>query len=644
MTIDNTLSTGGNNYASFKDACDYLALIGSATQEVLFNVTAGQVFLYDSVYLQEFNKEGGETVIFRKYGEGTNPIIQYDEVDEAVIWLDNCQNVVFDGIDVSDPNPTDANYLNTAYYFDNTHNCEIKNANISDFDKYGIYLKSACSNINVDNCELFYTTNFNTSQTTVYVIYSSGTTCTEGINITRNRVYNFKNISSTFYGIRISRASGLVANNFISINKTVDKVYALRFDVLDALQLINAYHNTIVFSADITDDGYAYYGSGALGEVNLKNNILINDANYTGSGTDPQYAFYVGYAGPTYNIENNIYYSNDPSGKLNRWGTTDCNDLATWQATYGGDANSSEILINFTDPATGDLTIADTDLGNVALQGTYVAEVPFDINNQARYCQIPYIGADEADNSFVPLQLVFTTTEASQSIAIPLSVNVDCTVDWGDGSATEDFTTTGEKPHTFADAGTYTVSISGTLEQFGPEGYPFWTGREYLTEVLSFGDVGLESLKYAFIQANNLTSVPSTLPSTVTSLEGTFYQNDQASITNLNLWDVSNVLNMNSMFYGAINFNQNIGSWSVDYVETMRDMFSTANNFNQNISSWDVGNVIDMYRMFNSSAFNQNIGNWDVSAVTNMREMFYSSFGFRIALIIMIVNINILCI
>lgn len=400
-TIDNTLATQDGNYATFYEACDYLMTQGSTTDSIIFNVTAGQVFLNDSIYLQEFNKTGGKTVIFQKSGDGANPVIQFDLAEEAVIWLDTCYNIEFDGIDVGDPNATDANFYLTGYYFCNSHNCVIKNSNVSDFDKYGIYLRYGSSNIDVDNNQLFYTTDFNNSQTSSYGIYANNLDLVENINITRNRVFDIKNISSLLYPIYLKNSSGLTANNFISVTQNNDKVYGIAISSTKTDLVSNIYHNTVYFEADFTDDSYAYYATGNAGTINLKNNILINNSNYTGIATDKQYSFYQSFVGDyNYNIENNIYYS--VNGTLNNWGGTDCNDLTTWQTTYGGDANSSETLISFTNPGTCDLTIADVDLGNTALQGVYVSEVPFDIYGKSRYCQIPYIGANEADYSFVP--------------------------------------------------------------------------------------------------------------------------------------------------------------------------------------------------------------------------------------------------
>jgi surface protein len=98
---------------------------------------------------------------------------------------------------------------------------------------------------------------------------------------------------------------------------------------------------------------------------------------------------------------------------------------------------------------------------------------------------------------------------------------------------------------------------------------------------------------------------------------------------NICSWDVSNVINMNYMFY-ITSFNQPIGSWNVGNVTTMNSMFRQANAFNQPIGSWNVGNVTQMFNMFNNAnSFNQPIGSWNVSNVTNMRGMFNYAYTFN---------------
>ena len=95
-------------------------------------------------------------------------------------------------------------------------------------------------------------------------------------------------------------------------------------------------------------------------------------------------------------------------------------------------------------------------------------------------------------------------------------------------------------------------------------------------------------------------------------------------------WDVSNVTNMNYMFYDAFYFNQPIGKWDVSNVTDMSGMFYCAYDFNQPIGKWDVSNVTDMSFMFcQAYEFNKPIRNWKVNKVTNMTYMFHCAKEFN---------------
>ena len=45
------------------------------------------------------------------------------------------------------------------------------------------------------------------------------------------------------------------------------------------------------------------------------------------------------------------------------------------------------------------------------------------------------------------------------------------------------------------------------------------------------------------------------------------------------------------MFFGCVNFNQNISSWDVSKLKDMCDMFKFCKSFNQDLSKWNVSNV-----------------------------------------------------
>lgn len=221
-----------------------------------------------------------------------------------------------------------------------------------------------------------------------------------------------------------------------------------------------------------------------------------------------------------------------------------------------------------------------------------------------------------------------TNLSDGKTITLPLYGTVNATVNWGDGSSDDTYTTTGNKEHSYTAEGTYTVSITGSLTQFGG-GFTPTPNIDKLVKVTSFGNIGLTSLKGAFKHAVNLHELPLQLPSTVQELT---YLLVGATIFNFDIssWDMSGVTKTNYMFNNAPAFNQDIGGWNMSNVINMSTMFSSATAFNQDISGWDVSKVTNMSGMFETTAaFNQNIGDWDVSSVTAMERMFSNATAFN---------------
>lgn len=109
--------------------------------------------------------------------------------------------------------------------------------------------------------------------------------------------------------------------------------------------------------------------------------------------------------------------------------------------------------------------------------------------------------------------------------------------------------------------------------------------------------------------------------SNVTNMETMFYQSSFNK--SIDKWNVGNVENMKYMFFDS-KFNQPIGTWNVSKVTNMEGMFQTS-QFNQPIADWNVSKVTNMFRMFHNSIFNQPIRSWNVSNVTNMSRMFWAT-------------------
>ena len=93
-------------------------------------------------------------------------------------------------------------------------------------------------------------------------------------------------------------------------------------------------------------------------------------------------------------------------------------------------------------------------------------------------------------------------------------------------------------------------------------------------------------------------------------------------------WDVSNVANMDGMFYDCKYLNCDLSKWDVSNVTSMRSMFYGCEKFNGDLSRWDVSNVEDMDLMFyNCKSFKGNLDHWDVRNIKKRRlyDMFCGS-------------------
>lgn len=223
----------------------------------------------------------------------------------------------------------------------------------------------------------------------------------------------------------------------------------------------------------------------------------------------------------------------------------------------------------------------------------------------------PFITTWKTDN---------TGPSNDDQITIPTTgAGYNYNVDWGDGN--NDNGVTGNITHTYATAGTYSVSITGSFPRI------YFNGggdRQKILSIDSWGDIAWTSMGSAFRGCINLSIPAADSPdfSGVSDMSRMF-QGASNFNDNINFWDVSNVTNMSSLFNGASAFNQDLNSWDVSNVTDMTSMFQNASAFNGNITSWDVSSVTSMRLMFRvASTFNQNISAWNVGSVTDMSQMF----------------------
>jgi len=237
----------------------------------------------------------------------------------------------------------------------------------------------------------------------------------------------------------------------------------------------------------------------------------------------------------------------------------------------------------------------------ISTSGVFAQEIPF----------ITTWNIDESDKS-----LDITTT----------GTGYDYTIDWGDGII--DTAQTGDAIHTYDNAGTYSVSITGDF----PRIYLYDSdSAEKLISIDQWGDIQWSSMAYAFYGASNMNILATDAPdlSSVTNIGYMFYLADSFN-GDISNWDVSNVTDMHGLFSGASSFNGDISNWDVSNVTDMHGLFSGASSFNGDISNWDVSNVTLMSFVFSSAdSFNGDISNWDVSNVSEMQDMFTSAHSFN---------------
>uniref|UniRef100_UPI0005C53897 BspA family leucine-rich repeat surface protein n=1 Tax=Bifidobacterium bombi TaxID=471511 RepID=UPI0005C53897 len=118
--------------------------------------------------------------------------------------------------------------------------------------------------------------------------------------------------------------------------------------------------------------------------------------------------------------------------------------------------------------------------------------------------------------------------------------------------------------------------------------------------------------------------------SNVTNMNYMFWGDSSLASLDLSGWDVSNVTSMVQMFYGAaVPGSIGIGKWNTGKVTSMYHLFERATiNGSLDLSGWNTSNVTaTVCHMFQYATVNGslNLSNWDTSKVPSSLYMFFNA-------------------
>ena len=199
-------------------------------------------------------------------------------------------------------------------------------------------------------------------------------------------------------------------------------------------------------------------------------------------------------------------------------------------------------------------------------------------------------------------------------------------VDWGDGS--KEVELTGPASHTYANAGEYTVSISGYFPRFQ---FKNAGDKDKILSVSQWGSMNWDTLDSAFYGCSkfNITATDVPILSGVKSMNSMF-RDTPVFNADLGDWDTQQVTDMAYMFYNATAYNHGMSGWRTSKVTDMTSMFEGATSFNGAVSGWSLTNVLSMKRMFyGATAFNQSVRFGNTYNVEDMSEVFMEATAFN---------------
>jgi hypothetical protein len=282
----------------------------------------------------------------------------------------------------------------------------------------------------------------------------------DGTNATNNIVAN-----NFIYSIKANGTSG--SNQAVGIGISAgnsDKV------VFNSINMTGSVIPTATATVPTVSNFGIRVSSTNASNLSILNNIVVMDL--IGGGALANYCIDLptGYSFGTGNMNYNNWFAN-PANSQSRTGSTNNGaanqsaNLAAWQAVTSRDANSKEVDPLFVSATDLHLTLASTMDG----QGTPVAGITTDIDNQTRSITTPDMGADELPAAvgfdIKPLALISPAVAAkgcygdAETITVSIQNNGSSTINFAGTPVTVQVNVTGATTFSFPAK----VINSGTL-------------------------------------------------------------------------------------------------------------------------------------------------------------------------------------
>lgn len=241
------------------------------------------------------------------------------------------------------------------------------------------------------------------------------------------------------------------------------------------------------------------------------------------------------------------------------------------------------------------------------------------------YSAYSNIASDTTTSSFT---ITIDTTKAgsaADTFVLPVTAKSAGSyfVDWGEGGAAEEFTTTGNKSHTYAVQGTYQITVRGSITALAFND----TGDKLkLMSIDNWGDIVWSSTAYAFWGCSNMEANYTDYPNTENVVRMEYMFSNCTKFNGEVEFNTSNVTVFLAMFAYCPVFNKPV-NFDTSKGFHFGGMFVSCDKFNQDISSFDVqlatsiGNILKNCYEYSTANYDALLISWAAQDVQDSNTL-----------------------